>query len=573
MSKLLITVCSAGTAIVSCLLLAFGAPTRRAPRPAAPERTVGELKAELAAPATQIQFDRNIASQRLYVSQSAHDPVALRRAVAVLLDYRWEQDEDSGAAAPRLREGPGRSTLAARLRHEAELKAPEVLRARLMLARQALLAKPGAREVLARRFPNDARQMSSAEGQRLAPLLALLDERGVERLVTTGLWISPRLLDPTEPLGAFVRRAFPMQSISGHGEQQQVLDRYDESRSDLRLSLRVFGEPDTLGISGGPTDFTVYEPPKRQPPGQRMPGGVGPVYPEYSFLALQSAETGGLTDRPDPRLARMVQFNLQEAGERITYPEALARVAALSALGVVSDRFASTRLRFLKPPDVGGEMPLHELLDRIAWAFQYTWRLEGNFLLFRHARWHYEELAELPEAVVKQLAATVEKRRGLSLQDLLDLSGTLTREQFWNLAAYYADLSQIRHRYEGLRLFGALTADQRNNAGPPNGLVFSDLTAPQQGLFLHFTQKLRPHHLVAREDAERRWRVWVVEEDEPPGWSIEFVWDDTDHQGTRFPGFVPIKPTTPFHMASRDSPHHWRPAGFRRVLEQLASGA
>ncbi len=574
MSKLLTLGWTAGAAVLSCLMIAFGFQDEKPPRAAAPERTIRELKSQLVAPGTAVRIDRAIETQRIYLVDPAREPAALRLAVASLLDYSWEEESSASGPVLRLTQGPGRSTLAARLRRRAETQATELLRARLRLIRQAFQRREGAVEALARHFPADFRQLQSVEAGRRLPLLGLLDEAGIDRLLTTGLWISPPLHSPRESFGAYARRAFPKESyVIRGGERQEVMDHYADARSDMRLSLRIVGEPDSLGMLGGPTDFTRHEPSRHQPPGQRMPPGIGADYPADSFLAPPPVATGGPRARTDPRLGRRVRFNPEGAGERLSYPEALARLAEVSRLRIISDRFASTRLRFLKPLDVGGELPLDELLDRIARAFQYTWRLEGRYLLFRHARWHYEELAELPERIERQLALTVEKQKGLSLQDLLDLSGALGREQFFNLASYYADLKMARNLYLACRIFQSLAPGERAAATPPGGLPFSDLSPPQVALFLEYTQQRRPDLLEKPEEERREWRLWVVEEDEPPGWSIGFVWDDANRRGARLPAFVPVKPNAAFFKVANYPPNHWRPPGFRRVLEQHASAA
>ncbi len=324
-------------------------------------------------------------------------------------------------------------------------------------------------------FPEDGRLVASAGRLRLQAL-GLMEPAAVNALLAEGVWLSPDLRPPDSPFGRYARQAFPMTSMSrsldewGNVLSEMVHDDYTNTQADPRLVLHVYGEPDLPGVRGGVITFTRPERSGKPPPPQRAPYGRGTEIPPDVFLPAPLPATGGPAERDDSRLRRRVRLPEPLPAGRLNYPQALALTARAAGVAILSDDYASTRLRRIDARELADEQPLDELLDRIGAAFHYTWRLEGDLLLFRQARWPFEELAELPERVEKQLAATVARRGGVTPTDLSALATALTREQFRNLAAYYADLWRVRSSYYPARLFRSLSLAQREAAAAPGGL-------------------------------------------------------------------------------------------------------
>ena len=139
----------------------------------------------------------------------------------------------------------------------------------------------------------------------------------------------------------------------------------------------------------------------------------------------------------------------------------------------------------------------------------------------------------------------------------------MTREQFENLAAYYADFRYVRFRYCSLRLFGSLTPRQREIAFGESGLPYAALMPAQQELFGRVTRTTRPYYLAGPPgDTRRTWAVYLREEQnsgEPDGSaSIYYGWQGTDGTGCILPSFVPVDPSTPLDTVPPMPPERWK---------------
>lgn len=118
------------------------------------------------------------------------------------------------------------------------------------------------------------------------------------------------------------------------------------------------------------------------------------------------------------------------------------------------------------------------LKDEAGW-----WRVEGDTLLMKHARYPLYRRTELPEATVRQLERKAQEGHALTLDDYAKLARTFTSLHEMRTFAVRFDVDPLRYQYLHLQLWAALSPVQRMNL-LRSGLLTPDmLSASQQRTF------------------------------------------------------------------------------------------
>ncbi len=553
--------------VVACLLATVPALalTERASQPgdgggAGPlvrAMRLGEWVPALSDPgAAPARITPELSDLRLHLVAGNSKPADHRSRIASLLGLEWRRGGAGSGDSYHLTASEARRAEPARLRRDTAAARRERLEERLTLLRDVLSRDERALTALLQRAPEDAALLSGLDLPRLR-VLGELPKDAIASLIGKGTWVSDRLTGRGSPLVQAARLAFPMTDTvevrddCGVLLRRQVVDRYTTKR-DLRLVLCVHGRPDAAGIHGGVIDRTLEDPPSSLPPGPRQiyyrRGWMDP--PTVVLLPVEAPSSPARSTSDDSRLGKLVTPRAALGRTPVEFGVALTALHALSGLDIVADSFVSTRLLRLDPFLLPERAPLRQVLDRVARTFDYTWRLEGDALLFRHRLWFFEEAAEITARQEALLAGLVTAQGGLGVQDLGALAHGLRREQFVNLAAYFADLRRVRFLYHTLRLAHSLAPEQREAAYGEAGLPFRLLQPRQREDFEAVTRVYRPYLLLqppeTRAEGRLIFRGQADRDEQPVGLAIYYGWSAEDGTGVSLPVFVRVDPKTSF---------------------------
>jgi hypothetical protein len=160
---------------------------------------------------------------------------------------------------------------------------------------------------------------------------------------------------------------------------------------------------------------------------------------------------------------------------------------------IVSDHYT----RLFKPEDlVAHNLPLADLLDRLADGMRLTWSQEGDWLQFRSATYYDDRIKEVPNRLLDRWAAARRQQGMLTLEDLVQivqlsdaqLDGAEMAEgaeACWGLVEWR--LLRPRHLRSHVRFLAEFTPEQRQRMTSAEGLPFASMSLSQQQGFLSRT--------------------------------------------------------------------------------------
>jgi len=164
-----------------------------------------------------------------------------------------------------------------------------------------------------------------------------------------------------------------------------------------------------------------------------------------------------------------------------TAADSLCWIAQHAQMNVIADAFR-VPVRLV----VGGDT-LSEWLSRFTLQEPGYLRIEGNWLLFRHAGYWRLKRSELPEKLVRQMEQKW-ATEGLSLDDHAALAAQLTPEGVLRLRkgdsySFRFDAAPLQDAALALRFWASLTAGQKKAALGRQPIAYHSLTPVQQTLF------------------------------------------------------------------------------------------
>jgi hypothetical protein len=164
-----------------------------------------------------------------------------------------------------------------------------------------------------------------------------------------------------------------------------------------------------------------------------------------------------------------------------TAADSLCWIAQHAQMNVIADAFR-VPVRLV----VGGDT-LSEWLSRFTLQEPGYLRIEGNWLLFRHAGYWRLKRSELPEKLVRQMEQKW-ATEGLSLDDYAALAAQLTPEGIVRVResngySFRFDSAPLRDAALALRFWASLSAEQKKVALQLQPLAYLSLTPVQQRLF------------------------------------------------------------------------------------------
>jgi len=185
--------------------------------------------------------------------------------------------------------------------------------------------------------------------------------------------------------------------------------------------------------------------------------------------------------------------------EQSTAADSLCWIAKHAQMNVIADAFRVP----LRPITEGDTVA--QWLSRFTLEEPGYLRIEGDWLLFRHARYWRLKSSELPEKLVRQMEQKW-ATEGLSLDDYAALAAQLTPEGIVRVResngySFRFDSAPLRDAALALRFWASLSAEQKKVALQRQPLAYLSLTPVQQRLFqeamlakLH--EKSDPTHLL-----------------------------------------------------------------------------
>lgn len=415
-----------------------------------------------------------------------------RARLAEHLGYRWAPLGEG----QQLEQTAVRARQPARLREERVREARRALEERLLLCRRVLRGEAQALPQLEALDWRAVSRMSRNLDRSRMELLGYLEPAELKALVRQGAWVSRPLgsVSPEARAAALhlgqggVDVTFP--ASQGRPTEAQIRDAVARDNRDLparRVVLQLYGDPDDPGVCG-----SLINPLPLHDPGAnrnyRTPLRYMVMHPVAPDILHVSAPLPFL-ERPGPDMERPeLQQRLSLAGPpgatgRPSYPlrfeDVLERLALRTGHNILADSYQSTRAHYLSWGRPLVDVPLWRVLRQICYDFQYRVEVKDGWLLFRHARWPFEEECELPDALLAELDQEVAVRRGLSHDHMQALALTLSRPQFLNLRRLYPELQRHPMPYSSLRIFGTLTPLQRLAAESAEGLPAAQLSPGQ----------------------------------------------------------------------------------------------
>ncbi len=167
--------------------------------------------------------------------------------------------------------------------------------------------------------------------------------------------------------------------------------------------------------------------------------------------------------------------------EQATVADSLRWIAQQTGMNVIADAF--------RVP----VRPVHEGNTLAEWLSRFTieepgyLRIEGDWLLFRHAHYWRLRRSELPETLVRQMEQK-SATEGLTLDDYATLASRLTPEGILRASestgySFRFDRAPLQYAAPALRFWASLTAEQKKMALQRQPLPYVSLTPVQQKLF------------------------------------------------------------------------------------------
>lgn len=136
-------------------------------------------------------------------------------------------------------------------------------------------------------------------------------------------------------------------------------------------------------------------------------------------IAVEEQKTDFLepvTEHPeDPALLAKVKLKIEGNG----FIDLLKAVAKASGLAVVSDSFA---IRYLGFDLAGSEVPLKEVLNKIALQYRYNWDKQNSVIEFRDRGWFRKRSAQVPEAWLEPWRAALRDTGTLNIDQLSQMA-------------------------------------------------------------------------------------------------------------------------------------------------------
>lgn len=221
--------------------------------------------------------------------------------------------------------------------------------------------------------------------------------------------------------------------------------RFERSSSGQRIGIRVFGTVNghgrfasLLGEVGGLTvEDEVYK---------------DVFYPERSEEEYAAARR---------------KQEIEKSIASTNFDEWLEKLAAAAGINIVSESYVERNARAYALP--AGETTMEETLDRLVSPNNRLWWKKGDVYLIHKKYWFKEQLASIPEEMLKRVKAIL-KDRYASLEDWAEL-GRLTRPQWGSLNSLGLAEPEALESMEPLAtLFAALSPAQRTWLFRPSGL-------------------------------------------------------------------------------------------------------
>jgi hypothetical protein len=216
--------------------------------------------------------------------------------------------------------------------------------------------------------------------------------------------------------------------------------------------------------------------------------------PSPGAPAAATKPASDLASPPDPVLDAPLSFTwtlpLREDAYRLNGDETVALLHRTIARSLIADGWA----KGIEQRRADGarfhweKRPLRDLLQRFFPGWQI--HTDGGAIFLHNPDYLRDRAQQLPPAVEDFLEA----RTGmLTPDDMALLARSLTPWQVTHLQQYlpFEAMDELLAAQELLELYGELAPAQRSALA--SGMAFSELTPPQQRLFLQFAQRQRPY--------------------------------------------------------------------------------
>lgn len=204
--------------------------------------------------------------------------------------------------------------------------------------------------------------------------------------------------------------------------------------------------------------------------------------PEFmSAMAKQiKTDAGGepLIDHSADDPALHNKITLKDPGRQL--PDVEKSLADASKMTVVSDFFGGWNFPLGQVPATESE--LKDVLEKIGDTYTYNWDKHSAILELRDRNWFKKRAAQIPEAWLEAWRDELTKKGTIDVDDLAQIAA-LTQEQISvNLMSDDILKNVVGSVYsarEILRLYAALSSDQRSMLLSDSGLPFRSLTQDQ----------------------------------------------------------------------------------------------
>lgn len=250
------------------------------------------------------------------------------------------------------------------------------------------------------------------------------------------------------------------------------------------------------------------------------------------------AEAGGeaINEHPeDPALKAKIK--MEAKGNSL--PDIEEALSDASKLAVVSDFFGGWNMPMGQAP--AGESELKEVLERIADTYTYNWDKRGSVIELRDRNWFKKRAAQIPEAWLEAWRLSMTKNGTIDIDELAQIAA-LTHEQISvNLMAddvLSGSVGAIYSWRELLRLYGALSPDQRSLMFTDAGLPLRSLTQDQ---WAQAEKAMQTRRDGATEPSRRHFIV--ATRGESPGKALSYKFTLIDDSKTELSSWAIMTPT------------------------------
>ena len=242
-------------------------------------------------------------------------------------------------------------------------------------------------------------------------------------------------------------------------------------------------------------------------------GGMGrrrtmPIMWSPTISSSAADESWPDTQTRDPRLLAEIDLKLPPTpagGQQLFDPFAPGRIPGARSVGTLAALIhAETGLQLLadsfirarmNPAPLAGKQQVVKLLDQIARQMRYSWRMEGDTIVFRNPKYFRDRPAEVPDRVLKPLKQNITRSGAPRLNDLADTAAALTDGQTLGLQSNWGaymegvgpatmgptGIHDLRHH---LRFWASLNTMQRQTALGGSIVGVGQMTAPQRERWL-----------------------------------------------------------------------------------------